>query len=380
MAGLYIHIPFCKQKCHYCNFYSLASLRNKKEMVNAIATEIKLQKSYLNGESLKTIYLGGGTPSLLNEDELNSLFDAIFSNFEVDKDAEITLEANPDDLHTEKADIIRRSKINRLSIGIQSFHDDDLITLNRVHSARQSIDAIKTMQDFGISNISIDLIYGIPGLTNEKWHQNLETVTELQIPHLSAYALTVEVKTTLDWLIKKGRMTPVSEEMCIAHFRYLQKYARENDYEHYEISNFCRPDRYSRHNTAYWSGEKYLGVGPSAHSFDRNTRRWNIANSAKYIQGINDNNPFFDEEVLDTNKKYNEYILTTLRTKKGCNLNYIKEYFGDHFYNSFLTSLASSHYQNYFTLKNDSLVLTPEGTLFTDAITTELFVLDDKED
>jgi oxygen-independent coproporphyrinogen-3 oxidase len=377
MAGLYIHIPFCKQKCHYCNFFSVASLRNKKEMVLAIASEIKQQKSYLDNESLKTIYLGGGTPSLLNEDELNTLFDAIFSTFEVDKDVEITLEANPDDLHTEKADIIRRSKINRLSIGIQSFHDDDLVALNRVHSARQSLDAIKTMQDFGISNISIDLIYGIPGLTNEKWHRNLETVKQLQIPHLSAYALTVEAKTALDWLIKKGRMTPVNEEMSIAHFRYLQEYALENGYEHYEISNFCKPEMYSRHNTAYWSGEKYLGIGPSAHSFDQNSRRWNVSNNTKYIEGITNNNLFFEEEVLDTSKKYNEYILTNLRTRNGCNLNYIKEHFGKVYYNSFLANLKSSRYQHFFTLEDQLLVLTPEGMLFTDAITSELFFSED---
>jgi len=379
MAGLYIHIPFCKQKCHYCNFFSVASIRNKKEMVQAIAAELQIQKAYLDNEPLKTIYLGGGTPSLLTEDELNHLFETIYLNYEVDTDVEITLEANPDDLHTEKADIIRRSKINRLSIGIQSFHDDDLLALNRVHSARQSLDAIKTMQDFGITNISIDLIYGIPGLTNEKWQQNLETVKQLQIPHLSAYALTVEERTALDWLIKKGRMTPVNEEMSITHFRYLQQYAHENDYEHYEISNFCRPGMYSRHNTAYWSGKKYLGVGPSAHSFNQNSRRWNVSSNTKYIEGIKNKESVFEEEVLDVTKKYNEYILTSLRTRNGCNLNYIKEHFGEVFYNTFLENLRFSQYQNCFTLTDQILVLTSEGMLFADVITSELFISDKKE-
>lgn len=374
MAGLYIHIPFCKQKCHYCNFFSVASLRNKKEMVHAIVAELQQQKSYLNQEPLKTIYLGGGTPSLLTSDELNILFETIYTNYIVDKDAEITLEANPDDLHAEKADIIRQSNINRLSIGIQSFHDDDLIALNRVHSARQSLEAIQTMQDLGIINISIDLIYGIPGLTDEKWHQNLETVKQLQIPHLSAYALTVEEKTALDWLIKKGRMTPVNEEMSIGHFRYLQKYALENGYEHYEISNFCRSGMYSRHNTAYWSGEKYLGVGPSAHSFNRISRRWNISNSTKYMQGINGNDPFYEEELLDETTRYNEYILTNLRTRNGCSLNTIAERFGASYYEWFMSSLGSSHYPNYFTVTDQILTLTPEGMLFADAITAELFI------
>ena len=378
MAGIYIHVPFCKQKCHYCNFFSVASLRNKKEMVQAIVAELKLQKSHLGDESIKTIYLGGGTPSLLTEDELNHLFDAIYTNYKVDNDAEITLEANPDDLHTEKADIIRRSKINRLSIGIQSFHDEDLLALNRVHSARQSLDAIKTMQDFGITNISIDLIYGIPGLTDETWHQNLETVKQLQIPHLSAYALTVEERTALDWLIKKGRMTPVNEEMSIAHFRYLQQYAQANGYEHYEISNFCRPGMYSRHNTAYWSGQKYLGVGPSAHSFDQNSRRWNVSNNTRYMEGITNNEPVFEEEVLKTTQKYNEYILTSLRTRKGCSLNDIKDHFGEGYYNTFLANLSASQYQHCFTFADQLLVLTPEGMLFADAITAELFISDER--
>lgn len=343
-------------------------------MVQAIAAELQLQKSYLGDEPLKTIYLGGGTPSLLTEEELNLLFETVYSNYAVDKDVEITLEANPDDLHTEKADIIRRSKINRLSIGIQSFHDDDLLALNRVHSARQSLDAIKTMQDFGITNISIDLIYGIPGLTNDKWHQNLEIVKQLQIPHLSAYALTVEERTALDWLIKKGRITPVNEEISVAHFRYLQQYAQENGYEHYEISNFCRPGMYSRHNTAYWSGQKYLGVGPSAHSFDQNSRRWNVSNNTRYIAGITNNEPVYEEEVLDVTKKYNEYILTTLRTRNGCSLNYIKDHFGEEYYNTFLTNLKFSKYQHCFTLFDQLMKLTPEGMLFADAITSELFI------
>ena len=376
MAGLYIHIPFCKQKCHYCNFYSIASVRNKSQIVEAIVKELELAKEYLAGEPLKTIYFGGGTPSLLDEHELNDIFDSINKHFRVEPDAEITLEANPDDLNTEKADIINRSPVNRLSIGVQSFHDDDLLALNRIHTSRQAIKAIETMQDKGITNISIDLIYGIPGLTDPKWHQNLETFQNLGLPHLSAYSLTVEAHTTLDWLIKKGRSRPVNEEESINHFKILQHFAAGQGYVQYEISNFCLPGMQSRHNSAYWSGEKYLGIGPAAHSFNGNSRRWNIANSMLYINSISTGILNYEEEILTKKQKFNEYVLTSLRTIKGCDLDFIENHFGIDYRESIETAVNRNTVSGRYILKDDHLILTPEGMLFADGIASDLFIVE----
>lgn len=377
MAGLYIHIPFCKQKCHYCNFYSIASLSNKSKIVDAIVQELKIASNYLEGESLNTIYFGGGTPSLLDERELNNLFDAIYKNFQVDVNAEITLEANPDDLHSEKADIIRRSPVNRLSIGIQSFHDDDLVALNRIHTSRQALEAIRNMQLKGITNISIDLIYGIPGLTEKKWQQNLETFLQFGLPHLSAYSLTVEERTTLDWLIKKGRIQPVNEDESIGHFKLLQHFAAEHGYIQYEISNFCLPGMNSKHNSSYWSGEKYLGVGPGAHSFNGYSRRWNIANSMAYINAINEGNLNYEEEILTEKQKFNEYVLTGLRTIQGCDLELIETRFGIDYRDYIEMAATKNIATEKYTLIDNHLILTMEGMLFADGLASDLFLIDE---
>ena len=377
MAGLYIHIPFCKQKCHYCNFYSIASLRNKSKLIEAIVQELKIASTYLKGESLKTVYLGGGTPSLLDERELNSLFEAIYKHFRVEANAEITLEANPDDLHSEKVDIIRKGPVNRLSIGIQSFHDDDLQALNRIHTSQQSLQAIRNMQEAGMTNISIDLIYGIPGLTETKWKQNLETFLQLGLPHLSAYSLTVEAHTTLDWLIKKGRSRPVNEEQSISHFKTLQRFAADHGYIQYEISNFCLPGMNSKHNSAYWSGEKYLGVGPAAHSFDGDSRRWNISNILSYVSAINEGILNYEEEILTEKQKFNEYVLTSLRTIQGCDLRLINERFGidysDYLETTALKNIATGKY----ILKDNHLILTPDGMLFADGLASDFFLIEE---
>ena len=377
MAGLYIHIPFCKQKCHYCNFYSIASSRNKSKLIEAIVQELKIASTYIKGESLKTVYFGGGTPSLLDERELNSLFEAIYKHFRVEANAEITLEANPDDLHAEKVDIIRKSPVNRLSIGIQSFHDDDLQALNRIHTSQQSIEAIRNMQEAGMTNISIDLIYGIPGLTETKWQQNLETFLQLGLPHLSAYSLTVEAHTTLDWLIKKGRSRPVNEEQSISHFKTLQRFAADHGYIQYEISNFCLPGMNSKHNSAYWSGEKYLGVGPAAHSFDGDSRRWNISNILSYVSAINEGILNYEEEILTEKQKFNEYVLTALRTIQGCDLRLIKERFGidysDYLETTALKNIATGKY----ILKDNHLILTPDGMLFADGLASDFFLIEE---
>jgi oxygen-independent coproporphyrinogen-3 oxidase len=376
LAGLYIHIPFCKQKCHYCNFYSIASVRNKSKMVEAIVQELQIASDYLEGESLKTIYFGGGTPSLLDEHELNSIFESIYKHYRVEATAEITLEANPDDLITEKSAIIRRTPVNRLSIGVQSFHDDDLLALNRIHTSQQALDVIRNMQEAGMTNISIDLIYGIPGLTDTKWQQNLDIFLQLGLPHLSAYSLTIEKHTTLDWLIKKGRSQPVNEEQSINHFKILQSFAAGHGYLQYEISNFCLPGMNSKHNSAYWSGEKYLGVGPAAHSFNGSSRRWNVANSMTYINSISSGSLCFEEEILTEKQKFNEYVLTSLRTMEGCDLGVIENRFGLGYRESIEKVVKKNLSSEKYILNNNHLILTPEGMLFADGLASDLFLLD----
>jgi len=346
-------------------------------MIDAITKELELASGYLEGETLKTIYFGGGTPSLLNENELNKLFDSIYKHFHIEKDAEITLEANPDDLNHEKSSIIQSSPINRLSIGVQSFHDDDLLALNRIHTSQQALDVIHTMQNADITNISIDLIYGIPGLTDEKWQQNLDTFLGLGLPHLSAYSLTVEKHTTLDWLISKGRSQPVNEEQSINHFKMLQRFVAAHEYEQYEISNFSLPGMNSKHNSAYWSGEKYLGVGPAAHSFNGNARRWNIANSMKYITTIMAGRLCYEEEILTEKQKFNEYVLTSLRTMEGCDLDVIEKRFGIDYRDSIEKALKKNLSLRKYILINHHLILTPEGMLFADGLASDLFIVDE---
>jgi len=346
-------------------------------MIDAIVQEIHLASGYLESESLKTIYFGGGTPSLLNENELNKLFESIYKHFRIEPDAEITLEANPDDLNPEKSAIILSTPVNRLSIGVQSFHDDDLLALNRIHTSQQASDVIRNMQDAGMANISIDLIYGIPGLTDPKWQQNLDTFLQLGLPHLSAYSLTVEKHTTLDWLIKKGRSQPVNEEQSINQFKILQHFAAANGYQQYEISNFCLPGMNSKHNSAYWSGEKYLGVGPAAHSFNTSSRRWNIANSMTYINSIGSGSLCYEEEILTEKQKFNEYVLTSLRTMEGCDLGIIENRFGLDYRGSIEKVVKKNLSSGKYILKNNHLILTPEGMLFADGLASDLFIVDE---
>ena len=345
-------------------------------MIDAIVKELQLASDFLKSESLKTIYFGGGTPSLLNENELNKLFEAIYKHYRVEDDAEITLEANPDDLNPDKSAIIQNTPVNRLSIGVQSFHDDDLLALNRIHTAQQAIDVILNMQDAGMTNISIDLIYGIPGLTDPKWHQNLDTFLQLGLPHLSAYSLTVEKHTTLDWLIKKGRSQQIDEEQSINHFKILQCFAADHGYEQYEISNFSLPGMYSRHNAAYWSGKKYLGVGPAAHSFNGFSRRWNVANSMAYINAISSGSLCFEEEILTEKQKFNEYVLTSLRTMQGCDLEVIENRFGLSYCEYIEKALLKNLPTGKYNVINNHIILTTEGMLFADGIASDFFLLD----
>jgi oxygen-independent coproporphyrinogen III oxidase len=330
VAGLYLHIPFCRKLCFYCDFHFTVSLKDKERLVKALISELRNRKSEAEGIPIETIYLGGGTPSVLAIDELNGLFQAISENYAVSASPEITLEANPDDLTSAYLENIRKSTpVNRLSIGIQSFIDRDLLFLNRRHTAKEGFMRIKTAQEFGFTNLNIDLIYGIPGMSLTDWETNLRTFLELDLPHLSAYHLTIETKTVFGHYLKKGKITPVDETISMNQFELLMAFSESHGYDHYEISNLAKPGFYSKHNLAYWTGKPYIGIGPSAHSYSGNQRRWNISNNTRYCEALErKTTDYFETETIDTDTAYNEYLLTALRTKWGIDTRFIKENFG----------------------------------------------------
>lgn len=377
MAGIYLHIPFCKQKCHYCNFYSLASVKHKDYFISALLQEIEMQQNYLEGEEIETIYWGGGTPSLLSSFEINSIFDHLYQNFRIHPQAEITLEANPDDLDQTFLDELIKTPVNRLSVGVQSFFDSDLLYLNRIHNAEQAKNALKRARDKGFNQFSVDLIYGIPTLNNKQWEQNLKIINDLKIEHLSAYALTIEPKTALDVLIRKKQSDPVDELQTVGHFNILMKWSVENNWDHYEISNLCKPGNQSKHNTNYWLGEKYLGLGPSAHSFNQESRQWNTSNLKNYIEKINGKQIPFEKEELSTKQKFNEYILLGMRTSWGCNSEIIQNKFGLNYKSWFMKNI-SPFINNGKVLQNgNQFILSLDGKLFADGISTDLFIEED---
>ncbi|MBG7630090.1 MAG: radical SAM family heme chaperone HemW, partial [Bacteroidetes bacterium] len=316
MAGIYLHIPFCKQACYYCDFHFSTSLKRKNDLLKAIERELVMRKEAFGNEKIETIYFGGGTPSILTIVELRSLMDVIYENYEVVKNAEITLEANPDDLSEEKIIELSKTPINRLSIGIQSFFEDDLKFMNRAHTAEESKKSLKSAFQY-FDNITIDLIYGVPKMSNEKWLKNLQLAFEYGVPHISSYALTVEDKTALASFIKSGKVPPVDENLALEHFNILVAETERKGFVHYEISNFGKPNYFSKHNTSYWLGEKYLGVGPSAHSFNGFERSWNVSNNTKYSKSIQENTLPITVEKLSINNRFNECIMTGLRTIWG---------------------------------------------------------------
>lgn len=371
MAGIYIHIPFCRQACHYCNFHFATSLRLKEEMISAIGKEAVLQQHYLNNETVDTVYLGGGTPSLLNMEELSFLLQAVFTVFPVNPGSEITLEANPDDITEQKLNEWKAAGVNRLSIGIQSFFDEDLQWMNRAHNAAQAIGTLE-MAAQKFDNITADLIYGTPGLTNERWKQNVDILVQAGIPHLSCYALTVEQKTPLDKMIRLRQKEAVDPDKQSSQFLLLMEWMEENGYEHYEISNFAKPGWQSRHNSSYWQGKKYLGMGPSAHSYNGETRQWNVANNAAYISSMQKGIVPFEKEELTETQKLNEYIMTSLRTSAGINLQHINALSGTN--TQLLLDKAKKFTGNgLLKVENNSLVLTREGKLLADGIAADLF-------
>ncbi len=374
MAGIYIHIPFCKQACVYCNFHFSTSLNMKEDMLAAIHAELELQKHYLESPAIETLYLGGGTPSLLTADEINKLTDHIATHYNIGTLKEYTIETNPDDLTHAYIQSLKNTPVNRFSIGVQSFFDADLRYMNRAHNAQEADYAIKAAQDAGFSNITIDLIYGTPGLTDNNWQHNLRQVDNLGIPHFSAYALTVEEKTALHHNIKAGKSQPVNPEQAAHQFEMLMDFAAQTGFEHYEISNLAKPGHRALHNTNYWLGVPYIGIGPSAHSFNGITRQWNIANNALYIKSLlADRKINFEQEILTTEQRLNEYIMTSLRTSWGLNLDKVTKEFGSDYAHVILKGSERFIEEQKLILDNDSLILTNQGKLFADYIAAELF-------
>lgn len=371
MAGLYIHIPFCKQACHYCDFHFSTNQEGRKQLCEAIAKELSLQIRYLEGEKLETIYFGGGTPSLLLPDELEIICAAIYKSYTVADDAEITLEANPDDLCKEKLKELKLAGINRLSIGIQSFHDDVLKFFNRAHNAKESVECVTLARDAGFTNLSLDLIYAVPDQGLDRWRKNIEQAITLKPEHISAYSLTIEEKTAFGQWQKKGKLKAVGENESAADFELLMGLLTANGYEHYEISNFCKPDVYSKHNTSYWKQKKYLGVGPSAHSYNGDSRQFNSSNNQLYLKSIAKELVPFEKEILTRENKINEYIFTALRTQWGCDLSYLETQLGYRLDKRLFQQLMD---QQLLTLQGQVALLTQKGKLLADQIATDLFV------
>jgi oxygen-independent coproporphyrinogen-3 oxidase len=373
MSGIYIHIPFCKQKCTYCDFHfstSFADYRTK--MVQSLRDEIILRSSYLVDSTLTSVYLGGGTPSILNADELQIIFTALHANFQLSKTCEVTLEANPDDITQDNLQHWKSVGINRLSIGLQSFREEDLRWMNRAHSVSDALKCVPLAQEYGFDNISIDLIYGLPNLSAEDWAQHLNTAISMRVQHISAYCLTVEEKTVLKKMVQAKKIQPANEEVQSEQYMELSQTLRKNGFEHYEISNFCLPGKAAVHNSNYWKGKQYLGIGPSAHSFNGTSRRWNIANNQKYMQLIGKNNGWFEQEELTTKDQWNELLLTGLRTSTGTNYAQLSAL---HPLSEQFTKKVDEFTVNGWLITRDHhLVLTDSGRLLADFIAAELFL------
>jgi oxygen-independent coproporphyrinogen-3 oxidase len=372
LAGIYIHIPFCKQACHYCDFHFSTSLKYKAELVQSLVKEIEAQKNYLSGETIETIYFGGGTPSLLDEIELRLLVQTITDLHPLSGNAEITMEANPDDLSQDKLRMIAQAGINRLSIGVQSFFDDDLQWMNRVHRASEAEASVKRAQDIGLNNITIDLIYGYPLLTDDKWGYNLNKAFELDMPHISAYSMTVEPRTALDTFIKNKKQRPMDDEQSAGQFILLMDAMRAQGFEHYEISNFCKPGHYSIHNSNYWKGVLYLGIGPSAHSYNGSSRQWNIANNARYIAALQTGTLPVEIELLTQTDRLNECIMTSIRTMWGLDLQKLNDIAATSADQLILK--AETFFERQWIGQKDNIIhLTREGKLYADNIASTLF-------
>ncbi len=373
-GAIYIHIPFCKQACHYCDFHFSTSMKRKEEIVLALIREIQLRKNEFHGEIIETIYFGGGTPSVLTNAEILSLIEAVYENFEVIENPEITLEANPDDLSEERIIALSKTPINRLSIGIQSFFEDDLKLMNRAHNSDEAQKSLAIATKY-FDNISVDLIYGIPGLTNEMWLENIETALRFGIPHISSYALTVEPKTALHKLIQTGKIAEPKDDVAQDHFEVLVRTLTDNGFIHYELSNFGKPDYFSQNNSSYWLGKKYLGIGPSAHSFDGKSRSWNIANNMLYLKSISADKLPHEIEILTQQDRYNEYVMTGLRTIWGVSLERIEKEFGKDYLNYLLNQADKFLIDGLLSIAENVMTTTAKGKFLADGIASDLFLV-----
>lgn len=375
MAGIYLHIPFCKTRCTYCDFYSSTKQELTPLYIDSIKKEMLMRKEYIGSEIVETIYLGGGTPSQLSYEQLDEIFTTIKDNFKLAEKMEITLEANPDDLSTEYLKQLEKLPINRLSIGIQTFQDDMLQKLNRRHTSEQAIEAVKQAQKHGFDNISIDLMYGLPGETLEDWKKDLQKAISLDIQHVSAYHLIYEENTPLFKSLQQGKIKEVEEEMSLSFFKELIKVLTENEFIHYEISNFAKPNKVAQHNTSYWLGKKYLGCGPSAHSFNGKTRECNTSTLSQYIEEIDLNKRSVDKEELSTNTRFNDLIITGLRTMWGVSLTEIMNSFGEEIYNYTLNAAKKHIKTGNLVLENNQLKLSYKGIFISDGIMSDLLIV-----
>ncbi len=371
MAGIYVHIPFCKKACHYCDFHFTTTQYYRDEIIQQLANEIEQRKNYLTERTLNTIYFGGGTPSILSEEELSLLMNSIHKIFSVAENAEITLEANPDDLSMEKLLMLKKIGINRLSIGIQSFRDPDLKWMNRAHNAEQAKQAVTNAANACFNNISIDLIYGIPTSTLSDWKKNLALAVTLPIQHLSCYCLTVEDNTALHHFIKKGKVSEKKDEVSSEEFLMAHEFLSANNFEHYEISNYGLKNFHSRHNSSYWENKPYLGIGSSAHSYNGISRQWNVANNIQYLNSMKEGKLLFEQEELSVEQKFNEYLMTRLRTSKGISLEYIETVFGKNYADELQLKISAYEFPKHFEILNKNLHLTIEGMLKLNSIVIE---------
>ena len=374
MNGIYIHVPFCKSKCAYCNFFSLASESKINDYVEALKREILYRKDYLENEEVKTIYFGGGTPSLLPVKYVEEILTLLRKNFNIDANPEITLELNPDTIDREKMASLKQMGVNRMSVGIQSFFDDDLKYLGRRHDSNHALRVLEDLKNINFDKITLDLIYGIPTLTEEKWNKNLDIFFSTGISHLSAYALTVEPRTILGQKIDKGDLQEVNEDETIKHYQILVERAKEHGFEHYEISNFAKEGYRSIHNSIYWSDGKYLGLGPSAHSYDGKSRQWNVANLSQYLKLAGNSDECFEKEVLTLDDKYNEYVMTSLRTSWGCNVEKITLHYGIKYAEFFLKNVKKYVESGEMLINDNNYFLSENGKLFADGIASDLFL------
>ena len=377
MAGIYLHIPFCRKLCYYCDFHFSVSLKQKDRVVNALGEELRKRAIEFRNESVRTIYFGGGTPSVLSAKEISGLLEIVKFNYSVADNPEITLEANPDDLTTDYLKALRNeTAVNRFSIGTQSFNDTDLELMNRRHTANQAYESISNAYNAGFTNLNIDLIYGVPGMSIDTWKQNLETFASLGIPHLSAYHLTFEPRTVFDFYRRKGKLFPIDEDLSVSQFSYLLSFMRGKGYDHYEISNFALPGFYSQHNLGYWTAEPYLGIGPSAHSFINGKRRWNVAVNTKYCQSMESGtSDYFGEETPDTRTSYNDYVLTALRTKWGIKWDYIAVNMGKEYLDYCRKQAAKFVDTGKLISTENELILSDDGKFIADHIISGLLMV-----